>query len=90
MRVTACPTLSLCLLPGLLVQVWLPLLLQLVKEAANAVQPAAAAAFGENDPRFYVKVRQGGSDKHQQTSAIEGFGTSLCRRGEFLQVPAPS
>lgn len=38
------------------VQVWLPILLQLVKEAANAVQPAAAAAFGENDPRFYVKV----------------------------------
>lgn len=35
---------------------WLPVLLELVKEAANAVQPAAAAAFGENDPRFYVKV----------------------------------
>jgi hypothetical protein len=38
------------------VQVWLPVLLELVKEAANAVQPAAAAAFGENDPRFYVQV----------------------------------
>lgn len=37
-------------------QVWLPILLQLVKEAANNVQPAAAAAFGENDPRFYIKV----------------------------------
>jgi hypothetical protein len=40
----------------LTVQVWLPVVLELVKEAANAVQPAAAAAFGENDPRFYAKV----------------------------------
>jgi len=41
---------------GLYVQVWLPILLQLVDAASHAVQPAAAAAFGENDPRFYVKV----------------------------------
>jgi hypothetical protein len=46
----------LCVVSVLTVQVWLPVLLGLVKEAANAVQPAAAAAFGENDPRFYVKV----------------------------------
>jgi 1-phosphatidylinositol-3-phosphate 5-kinase len=39
-------------------QAWLPILLDLVKQAAGAVQPAAAAAFGENDPRFYIKVKR--------------------------------
>lgn len=34
----------------------MPVVLRLVKEAASAVLPAAAAAYGEHDPRFYVKV----------------------------------
>jgi hypothetical protein len=35
---------------------WLPIVLRLVCEASKALLPAAAAAFGEQDPRFYVKV----------------------------------
>eukprot|EP00775_Hariotina_reticulata_P003720 gene3720-3982_t len=37
---------------------WLPIVLQLASEAARCVLPAAAAAFGEQDPRFYVKVKR--------------------------------
>jgi hypothetical protein len=35
---------------------WVPIVLRLVCEASRALLPAAAAAFGEQDPRFYVKV----------------------------------
>lgn len=42
--------------------VWMPIVLRLVTEASKALLPAAAAAFGQQDPRFYVKVRaQAGS-----------------------------
>ncbi|KAF6260565.1 hypothetical protein COO60DRAFT_884435 [Scenedesmus sp. NREL 46B-D3] len=37
---------------------WLPIVLRLVCEASRALLPAAAAAFGEQDPRFYVKVKR--------------------------------
>lgn len=36
--------------------VWMPIVLRLVTEASRALLPAAAAAFGQQDPRFYVKV----------------------------------
>ena len=35
---------------------WLPIVLRLASDAAQCVLPAAAAAFGEQDPRFYVKA----------------------------------
>lgn len=80
------------------VQVWLPILLQLVGEACNAVQPAAAAAFGENDPRFYVKVRATGFSCHDEPSCscmswlwyqLGSFMTSLfcMRRDTQTQWP---
>lgn len=40
-------------------EAWLPIVLRLVCEASCALLPAAAAAFGEQDPRFYVKVGHG-------------------------------
>lgn len=39
---------------------WLPIVLRLVCDASRALLPAAAAAFGEQDPRFYVKVGKQG------------------------------
>lgn len=36
---------------------WMPIILRLVNEACKALLPAAAAAYGQQDPRFYVKVR---------------------------------
>lgn len=36
---------------------WMPIVLRLVSESSKALLPAAAAAFGQQDPRFYVKVR---------------------------------
>jgi hypothetical protein len=60
---------------------WLPIVLRLVCEASRALLPAAAAAFGEQDPRFYVKV-SGRLAKHQQTQFLQAVQYGLgCWRG---------
>ena len=38
------------------VSVWQPIVTKLATEAAASVQPAALAAFGVADPRFFIKV----------------------------------
>lgn len=35
---------------------WEDAVVSLAREAADALSPSAIAAFGVNDPRFYVKV----------------------------------
>lgn len=92
---------AILLAADLFVQAWLPVLRQLVKEAANAVQPAAAAAFGENDPRFYVKVRMAvlptAHGKADETDSLsQDIAMSIPQRrtcsaiAQMSAVPVPS
>jgi hypothetical protein len=43
---------------------WEDAVVSLAREAADALSPPAIAAFGVNDPRFYVKVSWGRIQQH--------------------------
>lgn len=72
---------QLLLAEGILdVHSWCPVITSLACEAAATIQPSAMVAFGNNDPRFYVKVRCAGGFQSLKSKVFKGLGSG------FLQV----
>jgi hypothetical protein len=53
-------------------EVWVPIITRLADEAAGMLSPAKAVAFGNLDPRFYVKVCARGSIPLPSPSHVKG------------------
>lgn len=57
-------------------EVWAPIITRLADEAAGMLSPAKAVAFGNLDPRFYVKVCARGSIRFPTPYHVKAF----CKR----------
>ena len=64
-------------------EVWAPIITRLADEAAGMLSPAKAVAFGNLDPRFYVKVCARGSNRVPTPYHVKAFCKDI---GLMMQV----